>query len=677
MDAVTLKLAKKYADAVLGSSAGIEMRVDAGNVEWRQAGGAWAILIPVTDLMGPGVPVGGSTGQALVKSSAADGDTEWATPFDGDYGSLTNKPTLGTAAAEDVGAFAAAAHTHAIADATDVDTTGITLGQTLVWDGSEFTPGSSGAGDMLKSVYDSVDNGIVNEARAVAWSGVSGKPSDYPPSSHSHPVSDVTNLQTLLDAKADDVAGAGTRALTFTGGTQDSGGVIVDAAATASTIPLRGPGGVVNVGPPTDNTHAATKKYVDDTVSNAGGGDMLKSTYDSVGDGVVNEARAVAWSGVSGKPGTFTPSSHSHNMGDITGLTGALSGKADVSHTHAASDIASGTLGVARGGTGASTFASGSFLQGNGTGAVTTRTPGQVLSDIGAAAASHSHPISDVTNLQSALNAKQDSATAFDGAYSSLSGIPSTFAPAAHNHDDRYYTESEADNLLGGKANTSHTHAAGDITSGTFAIGRIPTGSTGSTVALGNHDHSGVYAPVSHTHAAGDVTSGTFADARIPNLNTSKLTAGTLGVARGGTGASTLASGSFLQGNGTSAVQLRTPAQVKSDIDAMDKHFTVSAQTGASYTLVLANDGQLVTMNNANANTLTVPSNSSVAFPVGTVINFAQIGAGTTTVTAASGVTMNGVVAGSAAVEKRYSIGSLVKTATNTWLLSGPMADVS
>lgn len=154
------------------------------------------------------------------------------------------------------------------------------------------------------------------------------------------------------------------------------------------------------------------------------------------------------------------------------------------------------------------------------------------------------------------------------------------------------------------------------------------------------------------------------------------MTAGTLGVARGGTGASTLTSGSFLRGNGTSAVTLRTPAQVKADIDAMDKHFTVNAQTGASYTLALADDGALVTLNNASPNTLTVPTNASVVIPVGSVINFAQIGAGVTTIVGASGVTINGVSAGSAAVNKRYAAGSLVKIATNEWLLSGPVADV-
>lgn len=183
-------------------------------------------------------------------------------------------------------------------------------------------------------------------------------------------------------------------------------------------------------------------------------------------------------------------------------------------------------------------------------------------------------------------------------------------------------------------------------------------------------------AAASHTHAAGDVNSGTFADARIPNLNTSKLTAGTLGVARGGTGASTLTSGSFLRGNGTGAVQLRTPAQVKSDIDAMDKHFTINAQTGASYTLVLADDGALVTLSNGGANTLTIPTNASVAFPTGTVINFMQLGAGVTTIVASAGVTLNGVVAGSAPVNKRYSAGSLVKLGTNTWVVSGPVDDV-
>jgi hypothetical protein len=61
------------------------------------------------------------------------------------------------------------------------------------------------------------------------------------------------------------------------------------------------------------------------------------------------------------------------------------------------------------------------------------------------------------------------------------------------------------------------------LTSGTLDIGRIPTGSSGSTVAFGNHTHSGTYAAISHTHAAADITSGTLDISRIPT-GTSGLT---------------------------------------------------------------------------------------------------------------------------------------------------------
>lgn len=48
-------------------------------------------------------------------------------------------------------------------------------------------------------------------------------------------------------------------------------------------------------------------------------------------------------------------------------------------------------------------------------------------------------------------------------------------ADLSHTHDDRYYTEDEINNLLNAKANTLHTHEASDITGGTFALDRIPS----------------------------------------------------------------------------------------------------------------------------------------------------------------------------------------------------------
>lgn len=97
---------------------------------------------------------------------------------------------------------------------------------------------------------------------------------------------------------------------------------------------------------------------------------------------------------------------------------------------------------------------------------------------------------------------------------------------------------------------------------------------------------------------------------------------------------------------------------------------TINPQSGTSYTLVLADGSMaggfpLVTMTNASASTLTVPTNASVAFPVGTQIDVTQLGAGAVTITPAGGVTINTSAGGFIMVQ--YAGATLVKTATNTW----------
>jgi len=96
-----------------------------------------------------------------------------------------------------------------------------------------------------------------------------------------------------------------------------------------------------------------------------------------------------------------------------------------------------------------------------------------------------------------------------------------------------------------------------------------------------------------------------------------------------------------------------------------------NAQT-ASYTLVLADKAKVVEMNVESANNLTVPLNSSVAFPVGTQIHIVQIGSGQTTVVATSGVTIN--TATTLKLRAQWSAATLIKRSTDTWVLVGDLA---
>jgi hypothetical protein len=97
---------------------------------------------------------------------------------------------------------------------------------------------------------------------------------------------------------------------------------------------------------------------------------------------------------------------------------------------------------------------------------------------------------------------------------------------------------------------------------------------------------------------------------------------------------------------------------------------TIDAET-ASYTLILANRDQMVEMNVGSANTLTVPTNSSVAFPVGTRIHVVQTGSGQTTITPAGGVTVNGTPG--LKTRAQWSAVTLVKRATDTWVAFGDL----
>ena len=103
--------------------------------------------------------------------------------------------------------------------------------------------------------------------------------------------------------------------------------------------------------------------------------------------------------------------------------------------------------------------------------------------------------------------------------------------------------------------------------------------------------------------------------------------------------------------------------------------FTVGSDQTADYTAVLTDQYQvLVPMNKATAVAFKIPTNASVAFPVGTAITILNKGAGAVTISAVTSGTTTVLSAGSVAASPtlaQYKTAVCIKTATDTWYVVG------
>jgi len=123
------------------------------------------------------------------------------------------------------------------------------------------------------------------------------------------------------------------------------------------------------------------------------------------------------------------------------------------------------------------------------------------------------------------------------------------------------------------------------------------------------------------------------------------------------------------------ALAIRTLGE---SIDTSFKGVAVNAQTVASYTVVLA-DGlnKIITMDYATANDFKIPTDASVAFPTGTVLNVFVKGAGTTTISAVTSGTTTISSAGATATAPTIATkksASCIKIAANSWIVVGNIA---
>ena len=135
----------------------------------------------------------------------------------------------------------------------------------------------------------------------------------------------------------------------------------------------------------------------------------------------------------------------------------------------------------------------------------------------------------------------------------------------------------------------------------------------------------------------------------------------------------TVPTSSDLVKNGATAIETLGDA-----VDASIAGLTVNAQTGLTYTAVKA-DGlnAIVTMDNAAANTFSIPTDATYDFPVGTTLLVYMKGAGVTTITAVTPGTTTVVSAGAtigSPVLARYKSAACIKIAANSWIVVGAVA---
>ena len=222
----------------------------------------------------------------------------------------------------------------------------------------------------------------------------------------------------------------------------------------------------------------------------------------------------------------------------------------------------------------------------------------------GKAASVHGHAIADVTSLQSSLDAKAPLASP------ALTGTPTAPTQTQGNNSTRLATTAYVDTLGATKAASSHTHAISEVTSlQTSLDAKAPLASPALTGT-----------PTAPSAAA-------YAD----------------------------------------STQIATTAQVYDTVTTVPEN----AQTGTTYTLALTDAGRMVTLNNAAAITLTIPTAASVAFPVGTRIDLFQLGVGQVTVTGSVTLRSSG---SKVKLAGQYSGATLWKRGTNDWALIGDIA---
>lgn len=441
-------------------------------------------LIVATDAAAARSAIGAGTGS----SNLVIGTTS-TTAKAGDYvpawSEITSKPST----------FAPSAHTHATSEITNLDTalaakaplaspafTGTVTGITKAMVGLGSVDNTADSAKPVSSAQQTALDGKSDTGHTHAYSSLTGIPSTFAPSSHSHVTADVTGLDTALGDKAP------LASPTFTG---------TPAAPTAT-------GG-------TNTTQIATTAFVTTAVSTK-----------------ANTSHTHLWADITDKPTTFAPSTHSHAQSDVTGLTAALAAKEPTIAGGTTSQYLRGdktfvsidktTVGLGNvDNTSDTTKFTNTPLTGTptaptaagGTNTTQIATTAFVTAGLaGKANSSHTHAQSDITNLTTDLAAKAPLASpAFTGTPTGITkghvglgnvdntsdatkftsptftGVPVAPTATAGTNTTQVATTAFVTTGLAGKSDTGHVHAYSSLTG-------IPS----------------TFTPSAHSHVTSDVT---------------------------------------------------------------------------------------------------------------------------------------------------------------------------
>lgn len=141
--------------------------------------------------------------------------------------------------------------------------------------------------------------------------------------------------------------------------------------------------------------------------------------------------------------------------------------------------------------------------------------------------------------------------------------------------------------------------------------------------------------------------------------------------------------GGTITSSGTVAIDTSVTADLTTAQTLTNKTLTdpkinlaINAQTGTTYTFVLADNGKVVTASNASAITVTIPPASSVAYATGAQLNIIQKGAGQVTFAQGSGVTIRstGATATAPKLRAQYSSATCIYEGSDVWYVVGDIA---